>query len=126
MIGENECGIELIKLEEIMCFSEREKRLILVGWMKKELVMNAILALLARHKIEPGCFFHSDRGSQYTSNAVKDLLVRNRMRQRFSRVGIPGDNAWSESFFATIDPLDALRNERICPGGYVRIRLLLQ
>ena len=70
--------------------------------MKKELVMNAILAMLARHKMEPGCIFHSDRGSQYTSNAVKDLLCRNGMRQSFSRVGMPGDNAWSESFFATM------------------------
>lgn len=70
--------------------------------MKKELVINAILAMLARHKMEPGCIFHSDRGSQYTSNAVKDLLVRYGMRQSFSRVGMPGDNAWSESFFATM------------------------
>lgn len=70
--------------------------------MKKELVINAILAMLARHKIEPGCIFHSDRGSQYTSNSVKDLLCRYGMRQSFSRVGMPGDNAWSESFFATM------------------------
>lgn len=70
--------------------------------MKKELVMNAIMAMLARHKMEQGCIFHSDRGSQYTSNAVKDLLVRYGMRQSFSRVGMPGDNAWSESFFATM------------------------
>lgn len=32
--------------------------------MTKELVINAILALLARHKLEEGCIFHSDRGSQ--------------------------------------------------------------
>jgi len=30
----------------------------------KELVMNAILAMLARHEINEGCIFHSDRGSQ--------------------------------------------------------------
>lgn len=70
--------------------------------MKKELVINAILAMLARHKIETGCIFHSDRGSQYTSNAVKKILCRYGMRQSFSRVGMPGDNAWSESFFATM------------------------
>ena len=70
--------------------------------MKKELVINAILAMLARHKLEPGCIFHSDRGSQYTSNAVKDLLVRYGMRISFSRGGMPGDNAWSESFCATM------------------------
>jgi hypothetical protein len=28
--------------------------------MKKELVINAILAMLARHKMEKGCIFHSE------------------------------------------------------------------
>lgn len=70
--------------------------------MKKELVVNAILAMLARHKVKEGCIFHSDRGSQYTSKAVKELLCRYGIRQSFSRVGMPGDNAWSESFFATM------------------------
>ncbi len=70
--------------------------------MTKELVMNAILAMLARHEIKKGCIFHSDRGSQYTSKAVKGLLHQYGLRQSFSRVGMPGDNAWSESFFATM------------------------
>lgn len=70
-------------------------------------------------------FKKNARKLSYARNSVKDLLCRNGMRQSFSRVGMPGDNAWSESFFATIDPLDALRNERICPAGCVRIRLLL-
>ena len=70
--------------------------------MKKELVINAILSMLARHKIPEGCIFHSDRGSQYTSKAVMGLLKQYGLRQSFSRVGMPGDNAWSESFFATM------------------------
>ena len=70
--------------------------------MTKELVINAILAMLARHKLEAGCIFHSDRGSQYTSKAVMILLKQYGLRQSFSRVGMPGDNAWSESFFATM------------------------
>ena len=40
--------------------------------MTKEVVINAILAVLARHKLVKGCIFHSDRGSQYTSKAVMD------------------------------------------------------
>ena len=68
--------------------------------MTKELVINAILAVLARHKLMKGCIFHSDRGSQYTSKAVIELLKQYGFRQSFSRVGMPGDNAWSESFFA--------------------------
>ncbi len=70
--------------------------------MTKELVMNAILAMLARHEMNKGCIFHSDRGSQYTSKAVMGLLKQYGLRQSFSRVGMPGDNAWSESFFATL------------------------
>lgn len=70
--------------------------------MTKELVINAILAMLARHELAQGCIFHSDRGSQYTSKAVIGLLQQYGLRQSFSRVGIPGDNAWSESFFATM------------------------
>lgn len=70
--------------------------------MTKELVMNAILAMLAKHKTQRGCIFHNDRGSQYTSKAVMDLLKQYGLRQSFSRVGMPGDNAWTESFFATM------------------------
>lgn len=70
--------------------------------MTKELVINAILAVLASHELADGCIFHSDRGSQYTSKAVMGLLQQYGLRQSFSRVGMPGDNAWSESFFATM------------------------
>ena len=70
--------------------------------MTKELVLNTIMAMLARTELVKGCIFHSDRGSQYTSKAVMGLLQRHGLRQSFSRVGMPGDNAWSESFFATM------------------------
>ncbi len=70
--------------------------------MTKELVLNAIMAMLARNELANGCIFHSDRGSQYKSKAVMGLLQRHGLRQSFSRVGMPGDNAWSESFFATM------------------------
>ena len=70
--------------------------------MTKELVMNAILSMLARYKLEERCIFHSDRGSQYTSKAVMGLLQQYGLRQSFSRVGMPGDNSWSESFFANM------------------------
>lgn len=55
--------------------------------MTKELVINAILAMLARHKLAKDCIFHSDRGSQYTSKAVVGMLQQYGLRQSFSRVG---------------------------------------
>lgn len=70
--------------------------------MTSELVINAILSARARHELEDGCIFHSDRGSQYTSKAFMELLAGYGIRQSFSRVGKPGDNPWSESFFATM------------------------
>jgi len=70
--------------------------------MKKELVVRAFLNAAARYKLPKGVIFHSDRGSQYTSKEFADLLKRYGIRQSFSRVGMPGDNAWAESFFATL------------------------
>jgi putative transposase len=70
--------------------------------MKKELVIQAFLNAQARHKLAEGAIFHSDRGSQYTSKAFMDTLKLYGIRQSFSRVGMPGDNAWAESFFATL------------------------
>lgn len=70
--------------------------------MKSDLVINAIKQAVKRWRLPKGTIFHSDRGSQYTSEAVKELLKKYNLRQSFSRVGKPGDNAWSESFFANL------------------------
>ncbi|MGI5850314.1 MAG: DDE-type integrase/transposase/recombinase [Christensenellales bacterium] len=51
--------------------------------MTKELVINAILAMLARHELAECCIFH--RGSRYTSKAVMGLLQQYGLRQSFSR-----------------------------------------
>ncbi|MDR1471432.1 MAG: IS3 family transposase, partial [Synergistaceae bacterium] len=69
--------------------------------MTGDLVEETVRALMS-WRIPAGCIFHSDRGSQYTSEAVKQLLQHLGFRQSFSRVGKPGDNAWSESFFANL------------------------
>ena len=51
----------------------------------------------------PGLIFHSDRGSQYTSTAFRDLLARHHVRQSVSRPRQCWDNAVAESFFATLE-----------------------
>ena len=80
-----------------------------VGWslrsdMTRDIVIDALrMAWFKRHPGKhAGLIFHSDRGSQYTSNAVMGLLKKYGIKQSFSRVGMPGDNAWSESFFANL------------------------
>ena len=70
--------------------------------MKAGLVVETIRQMVRRWDLPEGCLFHSDRGSQYTSGAVKDLLNHHGLTPSYSRVGKPGDNAWSESFFANL------------------------
>ena len=69
--------------------------------MKKELVIQAFLNASAKYDFPNDLIFHSDRGSQYTSKEFMDLLKTLKIKQSFSRVACPGDNAWAESFFAT-------------------------
>lgn len=89
------CTVKDIVTGEILGSATSER-------MKKELVINAFLNAHARHCFGRSMIFHCDRGSQYTSkdfmNTVKNLGVV----QSFSRVGMPGDNSWAESFFATV------------------------
>ena len=46
--------------------------------------------------------FHSDRGSQYTSNKVRELLSQYRFKQSMRGNGNCYDNAITETFFSTI------------------------
>lgn len=51
--------------------------------------------------------FHSDRGSQYTSDQFTRCLQKHGIRPSAGRTGVCWDNAWAESFNAT------LKNERV-------------
>ena len=51
--------------------------------------------------------FHSDRGSQYTSQRFLNHLKGYGIRPSVGRTGVCWDNAWAESFNAT------LKNERV-------------
>ena len=70
--------------------------------IKAKLGTKTIRKAFKRWRLPKDCIFHSDRGSQYTSKKVKNLLAANGIRQSFSRVGKPGDNTWSESFFVNL------------------------
>ena len=88
------CIIKDIVTKEILGFSTSDR-------LKKELVIKAFLNAQARHPLGSGTIFHSDRGSQYTSKDFISTLERLGISQSFSRVGMPGDNTWAESFFAS-------------------------
>lgn len=78
-----------------------------VGWamadhMRAELVTAALEMAIASRKPGEGTIFHSDRGSQYTSDDFRKALGKAKMRQSLSRPGQCWDNAVAESWFATL------------------------
>jgi transposase InsO family protein len=75
--------------------------------MRAELVIDALRMAARNYPLEPGAIFHSDRGSQYLSQAFADTASQLDIRQSVGRVGSCFDNALAESFNA------ALKVERV-------------
>ena len=77
-----------------------------VGWavadhMRTELVTDALAMALRQRRPKGRVIFHSDRGTQYTSNDFARFCRKNRIRRSLGRTGICYDNAVAESFFAS-------------------------
>lgn len=75
-----------------------------IGWNLSskpdtDLVMTAFKKAYSARNVSFGLIFHSDRGSQYTAFAFRQLLDRLNVVQSFSKKGYPFDNAVCESFF---------------------------
>lgn len=70
--------------------------------MRQDIVHQAIKMALGNVENPKGILFHSDRGSQYTSNATQKLLKENGMISSMSRPGKPNDNQVIESFWNSI------------------------
>ena len=68
----------------------------------KELAIKAMDMAIRREHPKQGLIFHSDRESQYCSNAYQDLLRRNKINPSMSRKGNPYDNAVAENFFSNM------------------------
>jgi transposase InsO family protein len=88
-----------------------------VGWaikprMTADIVTDALTMAWFRRKPDRGTIFHSDRGSQYASLAVRDKLAEYGMTASMSRKGNCWDNAAAESFF------NSLKNERVHGARY--------
>ena len=76
--------------------------------MHTSLVHQAIDMTVKRYAAEESVtIFHSDRGNQYTSQRFLDHLKGYGIRPSVGRTGVCWDNAWAESFNAT------LKNERV-------------
>ena len=83
------------------CFNGEILSLRMENNMRKELCIDTVKAAAGRFPIR-GAVFHSDRGSQYTSDAFRETLAANGLVQSLSGVAHCYDNARMESFFATL------------------------
>jgi len=84
------------------CFSGEILSLCMADNMKKELVIDTLNAAVNRYPHLKGAVIHSDRGSQYTSEAFREAVASSNMIQSLSGVDHCYDNARMESFFATL------------------------
>jgi putative transposase len=79
----------------------------IVGWemsdqIDADLVEKALRMALYRRQPDFGLLHHSDRGSQYASHQIRNILAANRVQVSMSRRGDCYDNAVMESFFGTL------------------------
>ena len=91
----------------IDCYSK-----MVIGWSiadhyRTPLIAAALDSAAGTIDLQPGCIFHSDRGSNYTSYEFATKITAMDLRHSVGRTGICWDNAMAESFFG------ALKNEWI-------------
>lgn len=102
-ITEIQCSDGKLYVSPVMdCFNGEILALEMRENMKKELCIDTIVQLKKKYGNLRGVIFHSDRGSQYTSDAFRHLLKKYGMQQSLSSAGHCYDNARMESFFATL------------------------
>ena len=78
-----------------------------VGWemsnrIDADLVESALRMALYQRQPGRGLIHHSDRGSQYASHQIRNLLAANQIQVSMSGRGNCYDNAVMESFFGTL------------------------
>lgn len=88
----------------------------IIGWrISRHMSTNLVTSTFKvafRERGEPhNLTFHSDRGRQYISKTLMELLQQNGVRQSFSASAKPLDNAVSESFFSSFKREEAYRKD---------------
>lgn len=78
-----------------------------LGWkigesLETGLVLGALEGALHACELPPEALFHSDRGCQYSSGIFRSRLEEHGLIQSMSAKGYCYDNAFAESFFATL------------------------
>jgi len=80
--------------------------------LRADLVIDALRMAARNHTLVDGAVFHSDRGTQYTSEAFAAAAEQLGIRRSMGRTGVCFDNAMAESFNA------ALKVERVNRTAY--------
>ena len=98
-----------------------------IGWafstrMTADLVIRAFLMAVWLRKPSEGLVFHSDRGSQYASEAFRRILELWKCAQSMNRKGNCWDNAVAESFFKSIK-VEWLCHERFEEARIAELRI---
>ena len=88
----------------------------IIGWSlnqraKADLVLNSLRMAINNRKPSAGIIFHSDRGSQYTSARLRNVLSHYGFIQSMSGRGNCYDNAITETFFSTLKKEISLSEE---------------
>jgi len=87
--------------------------------MQETLVREPLGKALLKTKIQLGLIVHSDRGEQYLSDKIKELVHTFGLKQSMSRTDDPYDDAFTESLWSR------LKTELEMPkGGYENIVIL--
>lgn len=95
-----------------------------VGWalaerMTASLVCDALQMALWRRRRPVGVIVHSDRGSQYCSEAYRQLIEAHQLQQSMSAKGNCYDNACAESFFHSLK-VEAIHGEHFATREALR------
>jgi len=91
----------------IDCYSKKVIGYAMDDHYRTPLISAAIHQAAAVSDLEKDAIFHTDRGSNYTSQEFHTALTQLSLRHSVGRTGICYDNAMAESFFA------ALKNELV-------------
>lgn len=95
-----------------------------IGWamdktMTAKLVCDALQMALWRRKMPEGVIVHTDRGSQYCSNAYQRMLRQHQLVCSMSGKGNCFDNACAESFFHSMK-IETIYGERFATRQSIR------
>lgn len=90
--------------------------------MRATLVEETLKIAISRRSIKDGLIFHSDKGSQYRSNLIKNLLRSNKIIQSMCGTGNCYDNAAMESFHSSLKK-EAIYPNRISDPKTTQLRI---